>query len=50
MGRWLVDGVVKTLSELGIVSVDLNSDRVGYVLYDGSSIDGEACFKQNLGV
>jgi hypothetical protein len=42
--RVVVNGVVKTLGELGIVSVDLNSDRVGYVLSDGSSIDGEARF------
>ncbi len=39
-----MNGVVRTLSELGIVSVDLNSDRVGYVLSDGSSIDGEPRF------
>jgi len=32
MGSWLVNGVVKTLSELGIVSIDLNSNRLGYGL------------------
>ena len=39
-----MNGVVKTLSELGIVSIDLNSNRLGYGLSDGSSIDGEARF------
>ena len=39
----------KTLTELGIVSIDLDVDRTGVDYADGSSIDGETTFTRSDG-
>ncbi|MEI6398222.1 MAG: hypothetical protein WCO71_05580, partial [Pseudomonadota bacterium] len=40
---------VKTLSQLGIVSIDLTSNRTAFQFSDGSSIDGVASFTRTDG-
>jgi len=47
--RVVVDGQVKTLTELGIVSIDLTSNRTAFQFSDGSSIDGVASFTRSDG-
>jgi Ca2+-binding RTX toxin-like protein len=47
--RVVVDGQVKTLTELGIASIDLVSNKAGYAFSDGSGITGEATFTRTNG-